>query len=464
MLPLLSIDLSRPVIQVACWAACAFALVACLMAVPWTDEVFYADPGVGLALGEGFRSSDWSVWGQSAVWGLSNPGVGLLLAIWCKLFGVAAWSVHLFFATCYAGGWWLLSGWIKRWGHLPEGSRGFLMAYGLASHAMSGNAMHHARPDALWPFLFWLFLSATFGELARLNRSLRSVTLGCLSAFFGLQFCAFFAMCAAIVWIWRRDMESFMQGLWQALGTSLGLTVLWAVFSACGIWDEFMASRLSSMHFPLEAAFWHVSPELYILTPFLLGLPFVAKKDRTLSTRPWMPICILLSVPLLMHLMGRYQAPYVWMAVAPAMLVTLAALRCTPPLLHALGAVVLSLIILGLGGRARDLLKSTCDFSVRAQAVAILRESVPTDSAPVLVSVPLYYDVRDAGYAIAVAFDHRVSPRPALDRDARWALLSEVDVPLIIPQLSGRWQEVRRAAAAPFSPAHGGFVLLKRLP
>lgn len=48
--------------------ACALALVACLMAIPWTDEVFYADPGIGLALGEGFRSSDWSIWGQPETW------------------------------------------------------------------------------------------------------------------------------------------------------------------------------------------------------------------------------------------------------------------------------------------------------------------------------------------------------------------------------------------------------------
>lgn len=456
--------MSRPVIQVACWAACAFALVACLMAVPWTDEVFYADPGVGLALGEGFRSSDWSVWGQSAVWGLSNPGVGLLLAIWCKLFGVAVWSVHLFFATCYAGGWWLLSGWIKRWGHLPEGSRGFLMAYGLASHAMSGNAMHHARPDALWPFLFWLFLSATFGEGTRFKRASGLFALGLLSVFFGLHFCAFFALGATAFWLWRRDSESFILGLWQALGMSVGIILLWAAFSAHGAWDDFVAHRSASARSSLEVNHWLVSPDLYVVTPIMLMLALMGKAPGDDKLHRWMPLLLILAVPLVMHFVGRYQAPYVWMTMAPAMLCAVYVTRSKDFRFTLLAAACACLIVLGLAGRTRDFVKSASDSKTRAAAVAILRESVPTNSAPVLVSVPLYYDVRDAGYAIAVAFDHRVSPRPALDRDARWALLSEVDVPLIIPQLSGRWQEVRRAAAAPFSPAHGGFVLLKRLP
>ena len=444
--------------------ACALALVACLMAIPWTDEVFYADPGIGLALGEGFRSSDWSIWGQPETWGLSNPGIGLMLAIWCKLFGVTAWSVHLFFATCYASGWWLLSGWIRRWAGLPEGSRAFLMAYGLASHAMSGNAMHHARPDALWPLLLWLFLAASFGEGTGPERASRLFALGLLSVFFGLHFCAFFALGAIAVWLWRRDSESFILGLWQALGTVVGLVALWAAFSGLGAWDDFIAHRSASARSPLEVNHWLVSPDLYVVTPLMLTLAFVGKGPGNDRLGRWMPLLLIASVPLVMHFVGRYQAPYVWMAVAPAMLCALHMTRPNESRFTLLAGACACLIVLGLAARARDLFKSASDCATRARAVSCLRESAEKKAGPVLVSVPLYYDVRGAGYGVSVPFDHRVPPRAGLDRQVRWALLSEVDVPLVIPQLSGRWEEVRRAPASSMSPAHGGFVLLRRMP
>ncbi|MFM8552320.1 MAG: hypothetical protein ACKOCD_08450 [Nitrospiraceae bacterium] len=434
------------------------------MAVPWTDEVFYADPGVGLAIGEGFRSSDWSVWGQSAVWGLSNPGVGLLLAGWCKLFGVAAWSVHLFFVISYAAGWWLLSGWIKQWGNLPESSRALLMAYGLASHAMSGNAMHHARPDAFWPLLFWLFLSASFGSGTNLRNATRIFPLGLLSVFMGLQFCAFFSLAGACVWIWKRNTESFILGAVQALGIAFGLAVLFACYSAHGVWDDFMSHRISSTGMPIELRFWFISPDLYVLTPALLVLAVQGKNRPSSGGLFWPPALVLVSVPLIMHLIGRYQAQYVWMAVAPSMLLALFATRPSPARLCALSAICLFLTMLGLAGKIRDLAKSTADIFLRAGAVAALYESAAIDSGPVLVSVPLYYDVRRAGYQVTVAFDYRVPPRQELNYKVRWALLSEADVPLVIPQLPGMWTEVRRLPAKDFAPSHGGFVLLNRIP
>ena len=461
MLQGLNIESCRKPLTAAGWLACLVAAFAATVAIPWTDEVFYADPGVGFALGQGFRSSDWSPLGGDAAWGLSNPGVGMLLAVWCKLLGVGAVSVHAFFIVVFVGGFWLLSGWLVSRLGLPSWARPLVLTVGMASHSLSGNAMHHARPDAFWPLLAWLFLESSFGSGGFLRRAAFAVGLGVGASLLGLQFCAYFALAAALLFLFRRDRQTFILGLWLAFGMLLALAALWAAYESLGIWGSFVESRRTSLGVRFEPGFWLISPDLFILFPLSLAL---LRHGDWRSPAASAPLVLLLLVPAAMHLAGRYQAPYSWMTTAPALFFLLKSAVEVRPFRRPFAVGLCVLLLLGLAARVRDAGRSVSDAITRREALSALLRAAPPGSAPGLVSVPLYYDVRAAGYDVVVAFNHVVPPRGAASSRVEWALLSDVDVPLLTPRLPGRWERSAVILPGVLPAGHGGFVLLRRKP
>lgn len=447
------------------------ALFACFTATiktPWFDELFYADPAIGYALGEGFKSSDWSVWGSSEFWGLSNPGTGVLLACWLKLFGVGVVQAHLFFVLIFFSGLALLTRWLCRQLNLEQGWFPLLMAVGLSAHSLSGNAMHHARHDAFWPFLAWMHVWSIFQGGATVIRCATAFLLGIISTLLGLHFVAFFALSCAVLFFIEPSYVRFRLCLLHGLGFAAGGIMLFVFYYGLGVWDDFVSHRSASMGVPFDPKFWIISPDLFVLLPAFLAFPLlVGRQQESIALRSRMfayaPLCVAMFVPVIMHFAGRYQAPYAWMTVAPALMTMLVVSAGDGARERFVRSIFVLLIAAGLAYRSSDLLRAFADREARRELIVLLERHIPKHAEPGFASIPVLYDIRGSGRRCFASFvNPGVKVRHEVLASLKWAVLSEADLDIIRPQLLGEWDIVVRVAPGSPSPGHGGYVLLRR--
>ncbi len=442
------------------------ALLAVLFNPAWTDEVFYVDPGACLALGKGFLSNGWSQLGHGTPWGLSNPGLPVLLAGWFKLFGFGQFSARAFFFLAQLAGAIALLRWVAA--RYPLGRSGVLggVALCMMLHSLAGNMIYHARHDAFALLLFAWFLSHTFGVGGARSRW-SAFLLGPACVFFGLQFCGYFALAAAGVFLWRRTREAFLSGLCLAFGFLAGVLLLRCAYGQMGVWQAFLDNRGENFGREFHLDKFYVSKEFLVLIPACLGLVLM----EGFSGRGWRNevasaggcgLALLLGVPIVIQQIGLWQSPFSWMIAVPLLLLVLPV--CATRSFSRGGwfvAVVAGLFLLSCAIRLQELPLAVKEVDRRQQAVGAFR-GLATPREVTLASTSLYYDLRASGQEVYWTYDRSLPPHPMIARDVRWLVLAEIDQPSLTGLLGGSWEQVYISDAAPPLAAQGRYLILRR--
>lgn len=434
-------------VMISAGVAILVACAAVLWTTPWTDEVFYVDPGACLAGGRGFISNGWSIWGGGVNWGLSNPGVPLLLSGWFKLFGFGQFQSHAFFLCAYVVGVFTILRWSEiRW-VLSWADRAALLSLALLLHSLSGNMIYHARHDALSLLLFGWFLFLEFPPRPHGWTNYGSaICFGIACVALGLQFCGFFALAAAIIFLVHRNQAPLVTGLWIAAGYIIGFLLLRYAFDQLGVWRQFWDNRAENFGRVYHWGLFTQSKDLPILG-FGCAVLFVQeclrRESRSqLSMAALAGLLLVLLGPLLIHSIGLYQSPFTWMVAVPLLLLMLPQVIKVRWLAGGWFVLLVGgLMGLALGQRLMTLADDILDKPRRAAACAALQHFAPVGEV-VIGSMPIYYELRGSGREAYWTYDHRLPPVGRPKAAARWALVTERDAPLVRQAFGGEWQEV----------------------
>lgn len=454
-------------VVVASLVALAVSLAAVLFNPAWTDEVFYADPGACLAMGRGFLSNGVSPLGFGAPWGLSNPGLPLLLAGWFRLFGFGQFAAHAFFFVVQLAGTALCLRWVGRRHALPAWGALAALAAGMTLHSLAGNTIFHARHDAFAALLFAWFLEGMFPVRPSGARHFLLFALGLACVFLGLQFCGFFALAAAGTFLWRRDRGSFLAGLSLAAGMAVGLLLLRWAYGEMGVWQAFLAHRADNFGRAFRPDKFYVSKEFLVFFPACLllvlteGLAGRGWRNEV-AKAGWCGLLLLLGVPVLIQFVGLWQSPFSWMVAAPLLLAALPVCVAAP---FSRGGwfvgVVAGLVLFSCAFRVRELPLAVREAGRRADVVAEFRRlSGPSDAA--LGSMSLFYGLRASGRPVYWPYDRYQPMHPGLVAAARWLVLAEADRAIVLELIGGEWEQAYATDQAEPRGPQGPYVILRR--
>lgn len=458
--PKLALASAIVIVAIAWWTSA--------VATAWTDEVFYVDPGACLALGKGFTSNGWSELGGGSSWGLSNPGVPILMAGWFGVLGFGQYQSHAFFFLIQLSGALLIIRWAcQRWNLSPAEKIGILLIC-LFLHSVSGATMYHARPDAFALLLYGWFVNFSFPSgKPGLGELISSTLFGVACVFLGLQFCGYFPLVAATVFAFVRSRHLFNVGLGQALGLGLGMLLLRICYGMAGTWDSFVSNR--SDHIGQEFAWgkFFISKDFVVLAPALLLVVCAelwrgwVKPGRVMVAALY-AVCIMILVPLYVIQIGVYQQAYSWMVAVPVLLIVLPAVA---RLDFAKGSWVRWLVVsMAMGSVALRSFAVPGELSDSQNKRAMLEElryrMKPEDL--VLASVPLYYEMRASGSRVVWPYDFRLPPAPRVKKDLRWALITESDQEVLKHRLPGSWEEIAERPDMIITHKGARYLLLRR--
>jgi len=292
----------------------------------WWDEMLYVDPGVHLALEGRMFSTAWTTNSPHELWGSSNPGIPLLFASWFKVFGFGFIQSRILFFLIYLSGVYFFFSWIRNkfnsspWA-LALGISGSLILPSLAE------PINNLRLEVLAYPLFTLFLYYTWTDKENIFLNwIAPILLGFLTVLFGFHFTTFFVLAAGIAILLKRDKTTVLRAVALATGIVLGMIILWAVYKQLGMWDTFMASRLSHIGKQLR---WCPTgfKKLTILKDWWVFIALAVigffgnfRQNRS-QWLPWvLAIAAFFTIPYIISSIGIYYRAYIWMVSLPMIL------------------------------------------------------------------------------------------------------------------------------------------------
>lgn len=442
-------------------------LLAVLYNPAWTDEVFYVEPGASLAAGKGFLSNGWSELGHGTTWGLSNPGVPVLLAGWFKIFGFGQFSSHTFFFVAQLAGAILIVRWAQARHLIDCASSWVAVALCMMLHSLAGNTIFHARHDAFALLLFAWFLSYAFVNEPDWRSRLAAFIFGSACVFLGLQFCGYFSIAAAGLFLWRRTREDFMSGLCLALGLMAGILMLRWTYGQMGVWQVFLENRRENFGRAFQLDKFYASKDFLVLIPACVGLllaeGFSGRGWRNkVAISGWFGLALLLGIPVIIQIIGLWQSPFSWMITVPLLLVIL-------PICSKLSFVRGGWFVIVVGGlclfscftRLRELPLAIKEMERRKLAVTEFRRLAASNEMA-LGSMSLYYDLRGSVRDVYWPYDKRLPAHPTIAKGVNWMVLAEVDRPILTGLLGGSWVQVYISDSSNPYAAQGRYVILRR--
>jgi hypothetical protein len=318
-----------------------FLLLGCLTAsrlpeLPnaMADEILFTDPAANLYLGHGFTSSAWFAQTQDKFWAGYPPLYPFLLSLWmhCVGFTLAA-SRTLNYVLGTAAGFLLWFALFRlRWINLPI-ARITLVALFLTklSHIF---ATHTGRPDGLAVLLAAAVL-LTYSIQRSLLRYSLLIFLGILFPLTGLQLIPYAALLGGLLLLYYRKTIA-KEAIALAVGILLGALCLYGLYSANGVWLDFVNSIRNNPSFKVDhellprfaAKNWFaggIYKDFLFQLLFLLMLGIMG--DRLLKSnfqprsRLSFGLAAGLVIPLGMMLSSCYPIYYSWMAFLPVAIV-----------------------------------------------------------------------------------------------------------------------------------------------
>jgi hypothetical protein len=308
---------------------CSVIIGICYTAIksPEWDEMCYVDPGAQLALQGRMVSAVWTTNSSpNELWASSNPGIPLLLAGWFKVFGFGIIQSRILFYILHFSGVIAFFFWIRNKFNpsalaLVLGISGSFILPSLAEPIVS------FRLEVLAFLFFTLFLYYTWTDQESVFLNWIAPTLlGFLTVLFGFHFTTFFVLAAGIAILLKRDKTTVLRAVALATGIVLGMIILWAVYKQLGMWDTFMASRLSHIGKQLR---WCPTgfKKLTILKDWWVFIALAVigffgnfRQNRS-QWLPWvLAIAAFFTIPYIISSIGIYYRAYIWMVSLPMIL------------------------------------------------------------------------------------------------------------------------------------------------
>jgi hypothetical protein len=178
----------------------------------------------------------------------------------------------------------------------------------------------------------------------------------------------------------------------------------------------------------------------------------------------WFGCALLLGVPIVIQLIGLWQAPFSWMITVP-LLVAILPICATRTFSRGgwfIGVIAL-LFLLSCYVRLKELPLAVEETDRRRQTVAELRRLASPDEVA-LGSMSLYYELRASGQKAYWPYDRYLPAHPDLAKKVRWLVLAEVDRPILTEHLGGVWEQVYVSDSTVPRGAQGPYVILRRMP
>jgi hypothetical protein len=298
----------------------------------WIDEVSYSDPGVNLALGNGFKSSAWYSGPKEELWVGNTPLYPLLLAGWVKLFGFDIVPVRLLNFVLFA------FACIAVWGavcrlHLFRTASAQFWLFALLLLGFGPTYVYrNGRPDCLLLLLFGLMFLAVSLDRRWLRYGLCGVA-AFLVPFAGLGGLPYLAICG-ILYLMLAGKRGFPEFLVIGCSSALGVVALWATYTSLGMWEGFRVSTsahstIVGMFHGSESLLSKVSTllgnflgdiSLLVLVGGVLGAQCLSRLTKRDLPPPDVTILSVftLVVPLIMMVVGTFPVYYAWMMYVPA--------------------------------------------------------------------------------------------------------------------------------------------------
>lgn len=204
----------------------------------WHDEVYFADPAIHFARGDGFRTTAWTLVGEDVHWPGLVPGYGYALGGWLKAVGVGLWQVRalpILLAAVAAGWVW----WTSRWrGHVGSSGAGLVLLALLLCGAGVVFSYRSGRGDAL-AMLWWAAAYAAASTGHRRSGLVGLFALGAVAPWCGMFLCPYVAVMGAIL-LWLAGRRWLGRVCAAGAGLALGSLCLVAFYKLTGAWDAFV--------------------------------------------------------------------------------------------------------------------------------------------------------------------------------------------------------------------------------
>jgi hypothetical protein len=291
----------------------------------WIDEVSYADPGIHLATGWGWRSLAWYAQDSAEFWAGNVPAHPLLVAAVVKVFGLSIASVRSVNYILMIGTTLLLwlavrrSGWIR-----TPWARMLLLALAWTGYSLVFS-YRSSRPDVITMLVAAAGL-ACFTGVERRGRWIGLFLAAFVAPWTGLQLLPFIAAAGLVLLlVLRRAGLGPMLSL--ALGSALGLATLLLFYRSQGVLDDFLRStaghsagilqQLLSGHFSHH----NLLPKDFsfaILTAGALGMVLLDGLRRRPQSRVLLTTLLFAgTVAVVLVLSGKFPTYYGWMTFIP---------------------------------------------------------------------------------------------------------------------------------------------------
>jgi hypothetical protein len=413
----------------------------------WFDEAGYADPGINLALGNGFTSSTWNnvYWGE--FWYSNSPLYPLLLAPWIRWLGVNFTSIRLFNVVLISGATIALWHYTVRSGLFPSLlGRIMVVLLPLLGYGVSFT-YRSARPDTLCVLLAALALDASLLPDPRW-RAAALIAIGSLVPWTGLQLAAFAVVLALLIGVWwpRQALRLFVP---LCVGMGLGLIALLAFYLANNSLYEFIVATFASYHtivgqiaqlivlhdargldhlwqLPalLPAGVFEDRSSVFVFTAAILLLISLRHASDTVAFKASrFAVIAACVIPIFMQLAGRYPLYYTWMSLLTVGIAAVASLEMSPPSRALLPTRRLAIGCIGLALVVGLPVQLTRAYEERgARDYDAVRAYVRARVAPgdwVYVSDHPYFAVEERGAVAVLAQYARGRLAPGIPEDQR---------------------------------------------
>lgn len=289
---------------------------------PWQDQIMFIDPAANLYFGNGFTSSAWFAQTKDEFWAGYPSLYSFLLYLWMRLFGFGIYTARSFncvlTATCAVMLWQAV---IRLKLISSPNNRLILITLLLLQLGYTNNA-EQGRPDALMASLALLALLAYSIQVVWL-RYLSLTGLCILFPFGGLALSAYTVVLSVLLLIYLRKL--FLGELIAIIfGLLLGFLCTYSLYSANGVWDDFIISTLNnptilafSQRDKIGGIFGNRILQVLVISCFALVIHKVLKGEFKWVSVPSFGLAAIFWIPLGMRLAGAFQFCYSWMVVVP---------------------------------------------------------------------------------------------------------------------------------------------------
>lgn len=462
-------------VQTFWFSAIGAAFLAGLLAYVFTsggmsDEVYYIEPGVNMALGRGFVSGFTYTVNPDQTWGCSNPGMPLLYGCWFSVAGFGLFQSKLLSILLHLSGVAVIVHWAKSRLSLSSAGLALIFAALLAPRTMTW-VVAGCRTDVFAALLFGLFLHVNFPPRygTRPKQLWLSALLGGLSVAIGLHFTGFFALAFATIICFRACKSTFLNALLYGVGAGVGLLAMYLGYRNMGIWSSFLESRL--WHYQGHEMPWVPKGiNKYTMNPDALALAFVAiglavywhRSNRAPGRLAGfgaaiMALSIFAFVPVAINLIGIYYNSYGWMVWIPMVLLlapSLSVLASWIPVRWVSGITILTVVMYACVTvyLVNKNLKQTDEVERAAQHLACYAGSCDK----IATSTAAYYRLKKEYLGLYVAYGSSANWPPEVRKSIKYILNRRDDAAKAADGLGGYWEEIPGEHMSP------GWVLLVR--